>query len=166
MNLLRRFRIAVLSTLGAVLAALPGAPASAQSDGGFQAYLQLLAARARAEGVSEATIIRMTSGLTVNPRVIQLDRAQPGGPPTAAPSPFAPYRRQHVDADRIYAGRAMYSQVVGLLPRIEATYGVPGKILLAIWGHETHYGRLHRRLRPCALARHACLRGPPARPFH
>jgi lytic murein transglycosylase len=142
MNLPRRFRIAVLSTLGAVLTAMPAAPVFAQSGGeaGFQAYLQLLGARARAEGVSEPTIIRMTSGLTLNPRVIQLDRAQPGGPPTAAPSPFAPYRRQHVDADRIYAGRAMYAQVAGILPRIEATYGVPGKILLAIWGHETHYG--------------------------
>jgi lytic murein transglycosylase len=34
----------------------------------------------------------------------------------------------------------MMRQVSGLLPRIEATYGVPGKMLLSIWGHETHYG--------------------------
>ena len=122
--------------------ALPSSRTAAQSgeDAGFQAYLQLVAARARAEGVSEATIMRVTSGLTVNPRVIQLDRAQPGGPPSAKPSPFAPYRRQHVDAGRISQGRSMYGQVAGLLPRIEATYGVPGKILLSIWGHETHYG--------------------------
>jgi lytic murein transglycosylase len=138
----RCFRIAALAALGAALFAVPIAPACAQSneEAGFQAYLQLLAARARAEGVSEATIIRMTSGLTFNPRVIQLDREQPGGPPNATPSPFAPYRREHVDADRINAGRAMYAQVAAILPRIEATYGVPGKILLAIWGHETHYG--------------------------
>ena len=124
------------------LALSAGSPAAAQSseDAGFQAYLQLLSARARAEGVSESTITRMTSGLTVNPRVVQLDRAQPGGPPSAKPSPFAPYRRTHVDGARIRAGQSMKQQVSGILPRIEATYGVPGKMLLSIWGHETHYG--------------------------
>lgn len=139
MNLRRFPRFAVPFALAAALFA-PPVMAQTSEDAGFQAYLQLLSARARAEGVSEATIQRMTYGLTLNPRVVQLDRAQPGGPPSAAPSPFAPYRRQHVDAGRIAQGRDMMQQVAGILPRIESTYGVPGKILLSIWGHETHYG--------------------------
>ncbi|HEX8057406.1 MAG TPA: lytic murein transglycosylase [Novosphingobium sp.] len=139
MNLRRFSRFAAPFTLAAALLAPPAA-AQTSEDAGFQAYLQLLSARARAEGVSEATIQRMTYGLTLNPRVVHLDRAQPGGPPSAAPSPFAPYRRQHVDAGRIAQGRDMMQQVAGILPRIETTYGVPGKILLSIWGHETHYG--------------------------
>ena len=139
MNLRRLSRLAIPFALAAALLAPPAAAQSGE-DAGFQAYLQLLSARARAEGVSEATIQRLTYGLTLNPRVVALDRAQPGGPPSATPSPFAPYRRQHVDAGRIAAGRDMMQQVAGLLPRIEATYGVPGKILLSIWGHETHYG--------------------------
>jgi membrane-bound lytic murein transglycosylase B len=139
MKLRRKFRIAFLSIIAA--AALVSPPAIAQSgDAGFQAYLQQLSARARAEGVSEATIVRMTAGLTPNPRVISLDRSQPGGPANTRPPPFAPYRQTHVDAARINGGRAMRQQVSALLPRIEATYGVPGKILLAIWGHETNYG--------------------------
>jgi lytic murein transglycosylase len=142
MNLLRRIRIPAFLVLLAAMLALPSARSAAQSGGdeGFQAYLQLVAARARAEGVSEATIVRMTSGLTLNPRVIQLDGAQPGSSRSAGPPPFAPYRRRHVDAARIGGGRSMYGQVAGLLPRIEAAYGVPGKILLSIWGHETNYG--------------------------
>ncbi|MCK9542680.1 MAG: lytic murein transglycosylase [Novosphingobium sp.] len=118
----------------------PDAPVRAQTseEAGFQGYLQLLAARARAEGVSEATITRMTSGLTFNPRVVQLDRSQPGS--SATPPPFAPYRRTHVDAARIAGGQRMRAQVAGLLPEIERRYGVPGPILLAIWGHETNYG--------------------------
>lgn len=125
-----------------VLTAAPLSSARAQSgeEAGFQAYLQLLSARARAEGVSEATIVRLTSGLTPNPRVVALDRQQPGGPPNARPSPFAPYRRQHVDPGRIEAGRTIREQVAGILPAIEARYGVPGKMLLSIWGHETHFG--------------------------
>lgn len=140
MNLRRLFRIAAPLALAATT--LSASPAAAQSggDAGFQAYLQLLTARARAEGVSEATIARMTAGLTPNPRVVALDRSQPGGPPSAGFSPFAPYRRRHVDSARINAGRDMLRQVSGLLPPIEATYGVPGKMLLSIWGHETHYG--------------------------
>ncbi|MFM6932409.1 MAG: hypothetical protein ACKOUT_09225, partial [Novosphingobium sp.] len=48
------------------------------NDAAFQGYVQLLAARARAEGVSERTIRVYTEGLTENPRVIALDRSQPG----------------------------------------------------------------------------------------
>jgi lytic murein transglycosylase len=139
MNLRRLSRLAIPFALAAALFAPPAA-AQTSEDAGFQAYLQLLSARARAEGVSEATIQRLTYGLTLNPRVVTLDRAQPGGPPSATPSPFAPYRRQHVDAGRIASGRDMMQQVAGILPRIEATYGVPGKMLVSIWGHETHYG--------------------------
>lgn len=133
----------ILAVVAASLMAASAPPATAQAayGDGFYAYLQTLAARARAEGVSSATIARVIPGLTYNPRVIQLDRAQPGSPlPTPTFEPFAPYRRQHVDADRINRGRAMYANVAGLLPGIERRYGVPGPILLAIWGHETNYG--------------------------
>lgn len=105
----------------------------------FDGYLQLLAARARAEGVSEATIAQMTSGLTYNPKVIALDQSQPGSTPGSPPA-FWPYYRDHVDAARINGGRAMLAESYAQLPQIEAQYGVPGKIILAIWGHETNYG--------------------------
>lgn len=141
MTLLKRFRF-IAATALAASAFIPHAFAQSE-EAGFQAYLQLLTARARGEGVSEATIRQMTAGLTVNPRVVQLDRSQPGGLPTAtptAPPAFEPYRRQHVDAARINGGRAAYARAAAILPRIEQQYGVPGQILTAIWGHETNYG--------------------------
>ena len=85
-----------------------------QGDAGFQAYLQVLAARARAQGVRQATIDSMIAGLTPNPTVIALDRAQPEMNPTARPPDFTPYRLAHVDAARINAGRAMFREVAGL----------------------------------------------------
>ncbi|WP_198519127.1 lytic murein transglycosylase [Novosphingobium kunmingense] len=128
-----------------VVFSAPTLPASAQveisQDQAFQGYLQLLAARARREGVSEATIGRMTSGLTFNPRVVVLDQSQPGS--NSAPGtfePFAPYYRDHVDAARIIGGKRTLAANSDRLPQIEAQYGVPGKILVAIWGHETNYG--------------------------
>jgi membrane-bound lytic murein transglycosylase B len=118
------------------------APASEAYSGeaGFQAYLQILAKRARTAGVREATVRSMIAGLTLNPAVVALDRAQPELSPNTPPPDFAPYRRQHVDAARIAQGRAMYRDVAGYIPRIEARYGVPASIILSIWGNETNFG--------------------------
>jgi membrane-bound lytic murein transglycosylase B len=119
------------------------APAGAQQGSGFASYLQYLSARARGEGVSERTIAAMTAGLTYNPRVIQLDRSQPGGNPAVVSttySDFEPYRRAHVDAARINGGRRQYAALVGQRAALERRFGVPLPIMLAIWGHETNYG--------------------------
>ncbi|MCP5402611.1 MAG: lytic murein transglycosylase [Novosphingobium sp.] len=136
-------------TIGRLLAAallavvlLPPVPALQAQSGqtaSFDAYLQLVAARARNEGVSEGTIAQMTSGLTFNPRVVSLDQSQPGR--QSSPPPMAPYLRRHVDSARITGGHRIYAQTAGsLLPAIEREYGVPGEMLIAIWGHETNYG--------------------------
>ena len=140
-------RTLIAPVLLATLALAPQPAVFAQAgyetsvDAGFQAYLQVLAARARAQGVRQATIDSMIAGLTPNPTVVALDRAQPEMNPTARPPDFAPYRLAHVDAARIAAGRAMYHEVAGYTPRIERTYGVPTSILLSIWGNETNFGR-------------------------
>lgn len=142
MSLPRRLKTIVPLALALALFAPPVMPVRAQTDEAtaFQGYLQLLAARARSEGVSEATIQRMTAGLTPNPRVIALDRAQPGSENGGSPS-MAGYLRTHVDPSRIAGGRRKYAELMATEQRIEAEYGVPAKIILAIWGHETNYGR-------------------------
>jgi lytic murein transglycosylase len=129
------------AVLAALVLSLMAGPAGAQGDegaAGFEGYLQYLAARARAEGVSDAAIASVMTGLTENPRVIALDRAQPG---TSSSIPaFAGYRRTHVDAVRISRGRRQMAAAADELAAIEQRYGVPPKIVLAIWGHETNYG--------------------------
>lgn len=132
----RRF----FAALGVLALSLPAVPAQAQSNLGFDAYLQLLIARARAEGVSEATLARMTSGLEPNQRVISLDRNQPGSSSGSGYPPLAPYIASHVDAARISGGRSARANWSGVIRAIEREYGVPGEILVAIWGHETAYG--------------------------
>lgn len=113
-----------------------------QHELSFDAYLQLLIARARAEGVSEATLERMTAGLTPNQRVIRLDRSQPGTPTRSGYPALAPYIARHVDNARISGGRGVYRENINTLARIEREYGVPGEIVVAIFGHETAYGRV------------------------
>jgi membrane-bound lytic murein transglycosylase B len=130
------------AALAAFALSLMAGPACAQesAEAGFQGYLQLLAARARGAGVSEATIAAVTGGLTFNPRVVSLDRAQPGGGATSTLPSFEPYRRKHVDPARISGGRRIYATSTSTLADVERRYGVPAKIVMAIWGHESNYG--------------------------
>lgn len=129
--------------LAAIVSLAFAGPASAQEDG-FQTYLAEVTQRAVAQGVAPATAARELAGLTLNTRVIDLDRAQPGGTPTAAQStsfsPFEPYRLRHVDAARIGRGRTVYQSQRPQLAAIERQTGVPQSIMVAIWGHETNYG--------------------------
>jgi membrane-bound lytic murein transglycosylase B len=144
-------RLFPAAAIAACLLALTGAspalaPATAQGAVNqaipFDAYLELLKARARGEGVREETIARMTAGLTPNPRVIQLDQNQPGTATTRGYPPMSNYIATHVDAARIGGGRAVHAQHRDLLRQIEQQYGVPGPIIVAIFGHETSYGRV------------------------
>ncbi len=133
-------RLKLLGFIAAILAPTFATPAFAQ-DMSFDAYLQLLIARARAEGVSEATIQRMTNDLTPNQRVIDLDRGQPGTPSSSGSFPrLQPYIDDHVDAARINGGRRNYQALGPIASQIEAKYGVPAPVVVAIWGHETNYG--------------------------
>ncbi|QDX25369.1 lytic murein transglycosylase [Sphingomonas suaedae] len=129
--------------VGTAVAALgvAGAPAVAQDEAGFQAYINgPLRQQALAEGVSARTLDAVLPSLTYNPRVIELDRDQPGSNPNAPIPNFAPYKARHVDAARINRGRETYRRLRAKLERVERETGVPESIMVAIFGHETNYG--------------------------
>lgn len=133
------FRYFLTSAL--VFASACTGPQAVAQDIPFDSYVQVLAARARAEGVSEATISRMTAGLTPSDRVVSLDRGQPGSGSSGSGFPrLAPYIADHVDAARISGGQRVMTQHRDTLRRVESRYGVPAEILVAIFGHESGYG--------------------------
>jgi membrane-bound lytic murein transglycosylase B len=79
--------------------------------------------------------------LTVNQRVIELERSEPiartsGGVVGA----LAPYLRSHVTTSLIRRGQANYADHYGSLRQLEVRFGVDPAVLMAIWGHETSYG--------------------------
>ncbi|MFM5948645.1 MAG: lytic transglycosylase domain-containing protein [Novosphingobium sp.] len=115
-------------------------PATSAADG-FQGYLQLVGAKARGEGVSQQAIDSITYGLSYNPRVVSLDRAQPGSTPGSPPA-FWSYYARHIGSERINLGRAALADNAGIVGQAEAQYGVPRKMIVAIWGKETFYGRI------------------------
>ena len=119
------------------------APAPRTAMSGFEAYKGQLAARARAAGVREATIAAVIPYLRSNARVVALDRQQPGGPPNSNYiPPFAPYRAQHVTPDLITRGAARFRSTRPQLAWLEQRFGVEPQVLMAIFGHETSYGRV------------------------
>ena len=138
MRLLRY--VGALALFGTLpLSGLGGGRAVAQSDTGFAGYVSGLGRQAIAQGVSRSTVEAVIPTLTFNPRVVELDRAQPGGNPGVIPQ-FAPYRARHVDAPRINRGRDKYAQLRPLLARVERETGVPEGIMISIYGNETNYG--------------------------
>ena len=110
---------------------------------GFAAYKPYLMARARREGVREATIQATIPYLQLNSRAIELDRAQQPRPRTSNyMAPFAPYRREHVTPVLIRRGQSRFSQHWPYLYQIQSRYGVDPAVLMAIYGHETSYGSI------------------------
>lgn len=143
MKFLRKIRLVAPLGLAMVLLSVQPARLGAQVEvsGGFAGYLQYVAAKARAEGVSQRAIDSVLSGLRYNPRVVALDHSQPGSRPGSPPA-FSSYYARHIGAERINLGRAALSSNAGLAERIEGQYGVPRQMIVAIWGKETFYGRI------------------------
>ena len=145
---MRRTILATAAILAAMLPT-PGGVAwtqqelAATGEMGFAGFVQGLRARALTAGVSAPTFDSVAPTLSFNPRVVELDRAQPGGNPNgpaAAIPRFAPYRVAHVDAGKIAKGRLRYASLRPKLAAIEARTGVPESVMLGIYGQETGYG--------------------------
>jgi lytic murein transglycosylase len=109
----------------------------------WETYKIRLATLARQQGVSAVTVQRYVPSLEINQRVIDLERTEPvarssGGVVGA----LAPYLRSHVTASLIARGQSNYYEHYQGLRSLEARYGVDPAVLMAIWGHETSYGRV------------------------
>jgi lytic murein transglycosylase len=122
---------------------LVGAPAGADETGaeaGFPIWLQNYRAGAAARGLDPAWVDAALADARYLPRVVELDRAQPDD--AGRRNIFADYLARQLTTSRIEDGRSRALANAGLLKRIEAETGVPGEIIVAIWGLETSYGRV------------------------
>ncbi len=70
-----------------------------------------------------------------NPEVIRLDRRQ-----AEFSRPVWLYLDSAVSDSRIETGRQKMAQLGPILSRVEAQYGVPREIVLAVWGMESNFG--------------------------
>jgi len=110
-------------------------PPAPSVDAEFDIWLETFKTEAVAAGISRRTVDRAFVGVTPNDRVVELDRKQPEGRIT-----FARYFENTVSDVRIRKGRALLAEHRALLDRVAATYGVPAKVVVALWGVETSFG--------------------------
>ncbi|MBX6424445.1 MAG: lytic murein transglycosylase [Variibacter sp.] len=118
-------------------ALLLAAPArAAQCGGDFNAFLSAMGREAAAAGISQDVIASAFAGLAPDGTVLAFDRRQHG---TFRQS-FERYAATRVTAARIARGKQMLARHANLLARIERQFGVPGPVLVAIWGLESDFG--------------------------
>jgi len=102
----------------------------------FERWLADFRAEAASRGIAPATLDRALADVRPIPRVVELDRRQPETKLT-----FREYLDRMVPAARVAAGRRLLAEHRGLLNRIGAEYGVPPRVIVALWGIESDFGR-------------------------
>ena len=102
----------------------------------FEVWLDALVAEARDRGYPEPLLTEAFTDLQPLVRVVQNDRTQ-----AELTTGFERYFASRVNAAVIRRGRDAAKEHRRLLARLERTYGVPARIVLAIWGMESRYGR-------------------------
>ena len=103
----------------------------------FDQWLQELMAEARTRGFGEELIQQALADIEPRPQVIANDRSQ-----AESVVGFDRYYRTRVTAQTVRLGQDMALQHRTALANIEDAYGVPRRVVVAIWGIETRYGRV------------------------
>ncbi len=139
--------LSVFSATTALAQSAPTGAAAARYDAEFNAWLKKeIWPEARKAGISQRTLEATLSGLSISWNLPDL--VIPGQKPPKEQSQsqaefsspgayFSEKRLQGLAA----TGRSLASTHAATLRRIEAKYGVPGDIVVAIWGRESGFGR-------------------------
>ena len=138
--LMRFEKLAVLAIVIAAAVAVPGISAARAAScgngpGGFPAWLAGYKTRAAGLGLTKATIDSALSEASYDPKVIGLDRNQ-----HSFKLSFEQFYARRVDGAMISKGRRLMQTHAGTLAAVEKRFGVPGAVVVAIWGLETAYG--------------------------
>ncbi|HHW33101.1 MAG TPA: lytic murein transglycosylase [Paracoccus solventivorans] len=126
---------------GSSVTPAPIPAADAGTEASFQRWVQDFRPRAISSGVSAATYDRSMRIARYNPEVIRLDRRQ-----SEFARPIWLYLDSAVSPERIATGRQMAARHGSTLAAIEARYGVPREIVLAVWGMESNFGANRGRM--------------------
>jgi lytic murein transglycosylase len=107
---------------------------AAPCGGDFTTWLQGVKQEAAAQGVSQRTIQSALGTVSYDPGIIARDHAQ-----GVFRQSFDQFSGRMVPP-RLARGRRLLQQYGPVLSRIEQQYGVPGAVIVAIWGLETDFG--------------------------
>ena len=127
------------AVMAAIVLCLGGLAASALAaappcGGDFGAWLDGFKQEAAAQGVSARTIESALGGVTYDPGIIARDHAQ-----GVFHQSFEQFSGRMVPP-RLSRATKLLEKYSAVFSRIETQYGVPGAVIVAIWGLETDFG--------------------------
>ena len=117
-----------------LLTSTASALAAQCGTGTFESWLDDFKKEAVAKGISQNAIQAGLNGVTQDKAILARDHSQQVFSQT-----FEQFSGRMVPP-RLNRGSDMMKRYGSVLSRIEETYGVPGEILVAIWGLETDFG--------------------------
>jgi lytic murein transglycosylase len=130
------FRILAATLTGTVIAiaTTPALAVQCNPKGGFPAFIADFRKEATKHGISKRGLEAL-NGLTVDDKVLAADRRQ-----HVFKQSFEQFSARMISKDRMIKGQRLMKEYAGQIRKVEQTYGVPGGIVVAIWGLETDYG--------------------------
>jgi membrane-bound lytic murein transglycosylase B len=135
MKHLGRLARAVALTLAALASTL-GPTSDAQELPPFDVWLAEVRAEATARGIDEEILDRALTGLQPVARTLERDRAQ-----TEFVLDLDAYLKRRLTRDTVRTAQRMYSRHRTLVHRVSEKYAVQPRILIAVWGLESNFGR-------------------------
>jgi len=120
---------------GALLVtAAPALAAQCNHKGGFNGFIADFKKEAAAKGISKNGIAALDD-LTIDDKVLASGRNQKVFKQT-----FEEFSGRMISKDRMVKGAKMMQLHADAIKKVEKQYGVPGAVIVAIWGLETDYG--------------------------
>ncbi|HWK08455.1 MAG TPA: lytic murein transglycosylase, partial [Vicinamibacterales bacterium] len=129
-----RFLAAALALLTFLPQQLPVVQLPPQQT--FAEWLLAFRTEASAKGISEKTLDAALDGLEPVPVVVERDRSQ-----AELVLTLDQYLERHLTPQTVATARQMAREHKALLSRVNAKYGVPPGIIVAVWGLESNFGR-------------------------
>ncbi|MBM6593071.1 lytic murein transglycosylase [Microvirga pudoricolor] len=109
--------------------------ATCRDPAGFEKWLGDIEREAVQQGIPAPAVKTALDGVTFDQGVIKKDRGQ-----GVFKQSFEQFAANRITAGRLRIGQNMLKKYASTLAQIEQRYGVPGPVLIAIWGLETDYG--------------------------
>lgn len=135
---MKPLRMSRRALLAAPLLSIPlGGGKAVAAEGEWNGFLAGLRRDAIAHGVRASTVDFVFRYVEYLPKVIELDRHQPERTKT-----FAEFIASAVTPQREADGRAALRENWDLLRRVEQTYNVQPRFIVALWGIETAFGKI------------------------
>ncbi|MGQ0733063.1 MAG: lytic murein transglycosylase [Acidobacteriota bacterium] len=125
---------ALLSTLSIGTLQIPFVQPPERVD--FATFVDSLRQEALLRGVSQATVDRALGSLEPSPTVIERDQTQ-----AEVVLTVDQYVARRLTRSVVRTGREMTQKHRALLERVSKAYGVPARVVVAVWGLESNFGR-------------------------